>query len=129
MFTELVTIPLTLISASGRRDDESGAGFPFSLTYRKRGNWTSSRSLTSFASRAEESRYVQYRRHIQLTNPERYQYMKMKQRECMKRLRAKRKIERMEIEQILRSQPSVLNEAAVSVQGSAQEQDGKTDEQ
>ena len=52
-----------------------------------------------------ESRYVQYRRRIQVTNPERYQCMKMKQRECMKRLRAKRKVERWQIEEILRNQP------------------------
>jgi len=62
-----------------------------------------------------------------MTNPERYQSMKMKQRECMKKLRAKRKVERMQIEQILRNQPFALNEAGVSLQGDgAREQDEQT---
>ena len=123
-----VTIHLTLISARGRLEEQgSVSGIPFSLPYRRRGSWTSGRSLTSFSSRAEESRYVQYRRRIQMTNPERYQSMKMKQRECMKKLRAKRKVERMQIEQILRNQPFALNEAGASLQGDgAREQDEHT---
>ena len=39
------------------------------------------------------SKYGQYRRSLQFTDPEKYQHIKMKQRESMKRLRDKRKEE------------------------------------
>jgi hypothetical protein len=53
---------------------------------------------------ALESRAQQYRRHVRLTNPERYQRMKTKQRECMQRLRDKRRAERLKMEEILHNQ-------------------------
>ncbi|XP_076469299.1 uncharacterized protein LOC143299761 isoform X4 [Babylonia areolata] len=74
--------------------------------------WVTDKPLSSFTATERESRYVQYRRHIKLTNPARYQIMKERQRECMKKLRARRKQERAQISEILKNQPLFYHGAA-----------------
>ncbi|KAL8586371.1 hypothetical protein ACOMHN_022986 [Nucella lapillus] len=83
--------------------------YDFSSKYRR--DLPADEGLSSFPSDQEESRYVQYRRHIRQTNPARYQAMKQRQRECMKKLRARRKMEQENIAQILRNQPQLFQEA------------------
>ncbi|KAL8586370.1 hypothetical protein ACOMHN_022985 [Nucella lapillus] len=69
----------------------------------------------NFVGGNESPYYVRYRHHIQQTNPDRYQAMKMKQRECMRKLRAKRRAERLEMDESARNQPPFLHGINVAI--------------